>query len=90
MSYILYVMTIFLFLVVKNIFVNRLLPREPVDEDDKPYYARYNQHLCEESKPGKVESNLDSVIFSDGIQRLELVPVSKPAPALVQLTSVRL
>ena len=67
-----------------------LLPEDTVKENNNAGDAWYDQHVREESQPGEVESNLDSVIFSDGIQWLELVPVSKPAPALVQLTSVRL
>ena len=66
------------------------IPEDAIDEDNEPDDAGDDQHLGEESQPGEVESNLDSVISPHCVQRLELVPVSKPAPALVQLTSVRL
>ena len=65
-----------------------LLPEDTVKEDNNAGDAWYDQHVREESQPGEVESNLDSVISPHSVQRLELVPVTKPAPLLVELTTV--
>ena len=65
-----------------------VLPEDAVKEDNEPGDAGEDQHLGEESQPGEVESNLDSVISPHGVQRLELVPVTKSTPLLVELTSL--
>ena len=69
---------------------NAIIPEDSVTEDNKPTNTGKDKHLGEESKPGEVESNLDSVISPYSVQRLELVPVTKSAPLLIQSTSLRL
>ena len=65
-----------------------LLPEDAVHEDNQAGNAGEDQHLGEESQPGEVEGDLDSVISPHGVQWLELVPVTKSTPLLVELTSL--
>ena len=70
--------------------IQQLEPEYTKNEDEKPSDAGKDQHVGEEPQPGEVESNLDSVISPDSVQRLELVPVTKSSPPLVELTALRL
>ena len=67
---------------------NVKLPEDAVYEDNEPDDAGDDQHLGEEPQPGEVESNLNSVISPHCVQRLELVPVTKSSPLLVEFTSL--
>ena len=65
-----------------------ILPEDAVHEDNQAGNAGEDQHLGEESQPGEVEGDLDSVISPHGVQWLELVPVTKSTPLQVQLAPV--